>query len=844
MNTVISRTDSFETWRRGTNLISSTVGDINLISSSFQRRKIVLKDNSVSFSVGDKIVGTIPKVGNSVTEGTVQSVISEENTLIVDSFINGEFIDTNRSKLLIILESDTLSGTDFQAGDIVTGLSSDATGKVFSYDNTDFPRLILYNVSGNFLEEEILSTDPDSAGAGDAYGTIETITDTYIDKGERILNSNDPSKSVEIVFSTKDLVTAINEIQNIENQFQDLQFTNDLNGNKIIFGSSYLVIKFSTNPSGVVSVSDTVKQKINQIDGVDIVVSGVVSTVDGINNLITLSNVVEYEGQTFQLEETDGYPSPLLDNDLVDLGLEIVEIYYGTDDPHLEWNNNSETLFVYSDNSGAAKLNVDSVYANNYYGIDTTEYFVAPSTLKDIDTTSDEFSVYVKGDIATDGNKIVLDFNGTRGLIEWDGSDFSFDGSTISALAGASSMSDLTDVGYDSAGELQNNDILVYSSGTSLWEPSQLSISQLSDVSTVGVSDGQVLKWSVSNSRWQPASDLTAAGSGIALTDLSVTDNNSPTLLSYNNTSGVFTLAAIDLNNLNDVNAGSPSNGQILTWDSGTSKWIASSPAGGGNVSNSGSGLAGNFALFTTDTTITEGSLSQTGLEVFVADNLNVTGDTSINGALYFLQGQSGVDVAFTKESGSNTIRFGEVSGGVAGQGFFYDIDNSNFTVWGNGSFGTGVSGVKGILVNDWYYATSSSDLTAASIYRSGYSGNATTFYQEGDVLVRGVLYLNNGYVDYSDENLKDNILTLEDSLVKVKQLRGVSFNWKSDESKKTKIGLVAQEVQKVVPEVVEESRDGNLGVNYSALIAHLIEAIKTQDKRIEELERKLDLYK
>lgn len=75
-----------------------------------------------------------------------------------------------------------------------------------------------------------------------------------------------------------------------------------------------------------------------------------------------------------------------------------------------------------------------------------------------------------------------------------------------------------------------------------------------------------------------------------------------------------------------------------------------------------------------------------------------------------------------------------------------------------------------------------------------------------------------------SDENLKKDITTIENALEKVNQLRGVDFTWK-DTDEKSK-GVIAQELQKVFPELVSEDSNG-LSINYSGLIGVLIEAIK-----------------
>ena len=88
-----------------------------------------------------------------------------------------------------------------------------------------------------------------------------------------------------------------------------------------------------------------------------------------------------------------------------------------------------------------------------------------------------------------------------------------------------------------------------------------------------------------------------------------------------------------------------------------------------------------------------------------------------------------------------------------------------------------------------------------------------------------------------SDENLKENIKPIEDSLSKVLQLNGVEFDWK--ESKQSSLGVIAQEIEKVFPNLVKTAE--NKSVNYNGLIGVLIEAIKEQQKQIEELRNLLN---
>ena len=92
----------------------------------------------------------------------------------------------------------------------------------------------------------------------------------------------------------------------------------------------------------------------------------------------------------------------------------------------------------------------------------------------------------------------------------------------------------------------------------------------------------------------------------------------------------------------------------------------------------------------------------------------------------------------------------------------------------------------------------------------------------------------------YSDMALKEDIYQIENALEKVNQLRGVHFTRKSNNSKE--IGVVANEVEKVVPELVDEHEDKELGtvktMKYANTVGLLIEAVKDLSKQIEELKK------
>ena len=108
-------------------------------------------------------------------------------------------------------------------------------------------------------------------------------------------------------------------------------------------------------------------------------------------------------------------------------------------------------------------------------------------------------------------------------------------------------------------------------------------------------------------------------------------------------------------------------------------------------------------------------------------------------------------------------------------------------------------------------------------------------FHADGDVIAFSTTIA-------SDERLKENIKVVPDALDKVEALRGVTFDWKRDGTPSA--GVIAQEVQEVLPEAVKEVQslkggDSHLSVNYHALTSILIESVKELSARVKELEGK-----
>lgn len=120
-------------------------------------------------------------------------------------------------------------------------------------------------------------------------------------------------------------------------------------------------------------------------------------------------------------------------------------------------------------------------------------------------------------------------------------------------------------------------------------------------------------------------------------------------------------------------------------------------------------------------------------------------------------------------------------------------------------------------------------------------NGSAFEMYSLGIGTI--TMYGNSGTINAvsvnqtSDARLKENIQPQQDALEKVKALRGVTFEWKADETNQQHLGFIAQEVEAVYPELVTTKPDGYKAVNYAVLVSALVEAVKALDAKMDVLQ-------
>jgi hypothetical protein len=149
----------------------------------------------------------------------------------------------------------------------------------------------------------------------------------------------------------------------------------------------------------------------------------------------------------------------------------------------------------------------------------------------------------------------------------------------------------------------------------------------------------------------------------------------------------------------------------------------------------------------------------------------------------------------------------------------------------------------------DLYISTGSIKIVSGNTVVSTISTNADGSQNfekglnvSGSLIVTGSITATGDVVAFStsDRRHKNNIVLISDALSKVTKLNGVTWEWNEDVDSATKetpkTGLIAQEVQEVLPEVVKERVDGFLALDYSKMMGLMVEAIKEQQEQINSL--------
>ena len=171
----------------------------------------------------------------------------------------------------------------------------------------------------------------------------------------------------------------------------------------------------------------------------------------------------------------------------------------------------------------------------------------------------------------------------------------------------------------------------------------------------------------------------------------------------------------------------------------------------------------------------------------------------------------------------------GDLTVDVAGD-IILDADGANI-IFKDG--GTSFGEVKTNSTPDHFIFTSL--IQDKDYFFQGNDGGTVITALQLDMSDAGAAIFNNNVTAFSDERLKSNIETIQGGLEKVEQLRGVTYT----RDERDNIGVIAQEVEKVLPEIVLTADDemGTKSVDYSRITAVLIEAVKELSAKVKYLE-------
>jgi hypothetical protein len=257
-----------------------------------------------------------------------------------------------------------------------------------------------------------------------------------------------------------------------------------------------------------------------------------------------------------------------------------------------------------------------------------------------------------------------------------------------------------------------------------------------------------------------------------------------------------------------------------------------------------------------------EGGFGPVGTNSLAFNGLSVGIGTGTDTPAYRLEVEVGKQESPTAADPSNQIRFGNaiISRGAGTQSNSACFSHENFATnnvfaikqsqQGTLTFTTAAEKPDQRQIRFGIYdPVTQSTFRAITIDADGNVGIGENSPDER-LHVNGRVRANCGILNCSDVRFKDNVNTLENSLEILTSLRGVSFEWRKDEFEKMgfvegqQYGLIAQEVEKVLPEMVQKDQQGYRLIDYSRLAPFMLEAIKQLNDKNQALSKELELMK
>lgn len=179
-----------------------------------------------------------------------------------------------------------------------------------------------------------------------------------------------------------------------------------------------------------------------------------------------------------------------------------------------------------------------------------------------------------------------------------------------------------------------------------------------------------------------------------------------------------------------------------------------------------------------------------------------------------------------------------------------YAISNSNSYVYYR-LYITAGSDSRMVAIGEFELMESAGTNAVSVFYvdeTTGHVGIWSTNPGNYNLYVNGTMYA--ASYSGSDKRWKKNIRPIGKALSLVERIQGVHFEWRTEEfkdkqfEKGSQVGLIAQDVEPVIPEIVKTDKDGFKSISYEKLTAVLVEAIKEQNQKIKELQSKINKMK
>jgi hypothetical protein len=507
----------------------------------------------------------------------------------------------------------------------------------------------------------------------------------------------------------------------------------------------------------------------------------------------------------------------------------------------LRWNNTTNAWEAVSLTAGTG---IDITHSGTAITVTNTGDTDSTNDL----TTTTSFSAAATSDATVSGTYDLLNIQLKTGVV---GTSEIADGAIVDADISPSANIAVSKLAPGSDGQ-----VLTISGGVPTWQP-------LSGTVPNGTSANQLLRWNNTTNAWEAVSltqgtgiDITHGAGIITVTnigdtnpsdDLTTTTTFSAAATSDATVSGTYNSLDIQLKTGvvgtseiadgtivdDDIATGANiavsklapgSNGQVLTISGGVPTWTSLSAAGGwavgGNTLSSSPGILGTLSSHDLEVQ-TNGTLAM----YINASNQHVGIGTNDPQSRLHVHGSA---VRVTNSSTGSTATDGFVVGLSSSDAELRQ--NENARILFNTNAAAGSDTVEAQLTSTGQLAFFTTGTPGFRVDLPNNSANAV-----GRIRAVGLSY-------WSSQQWKQDIRPIPNALEKTLALRGVNYRWKPEYGGSDDIGFIMEEVASVVPEVVQrDERTGELqGMDYARLTALLVEALKEEHRRNEELRAEL----